>query len=86
MLDFELVLQGVCDIFQKTFGVSIEQTENNRSAPIYKLVSNPNALNTVYFLLEISRKYRFTLSDDMMEYCTERSLEEITQKIVNVNN
>ena len=83
MSEYELVLQGLCVICQKTFGVSIDQIEKSINLPVFIIIGSPNALDVLYFLLEITRKYRISLSNDLIENNVKWSLSELATEVLN---
>ena len=83
MSDYELVLQYLCEMFKETFGVSAEQIESNLNTPVCSIIHSPNAHDFLYFLLEISRKFHISLSNDMMENCMKWSLHDFVLDVMN---
>ena len=82
MSEYELILQDLCVICQQTFRVTTEQAENSINTPLFTIISNLNALDTLYFLLEIIRKFNVSLSSDMMENSVKLSLSELATEVI----
>ena len=82
MSEYELILQDLCVICQQTFRVTTEQAENSINTPLFTINSNLNALDTLYFLLEIIRKFNVSLSSDMMENSVKLSLSELATEVI----
>lgn len=78
MLNYEFVIQDLCDICQRAFGVAFQKTKTDLNTPLCTIISNPNAIDSLYFFLEISRKLHIRLTDDMMLNFAKWSLAEYT--------
>lgn len=82
MFDYELVLQDLCELFKEIFGISGERIKNNLDMPVCRIIYSLNAHDFLYFLLEISRKFQVTLSNDMMENCMKWSIAEFAAGVL----
>jgi hypothetical protein len=80
--DYELVLQDLCELFKEIFGISGERIMNNLDTPVCNVIHNLNAHDFLCFLLEISRKFRVVLPNDMMENCMKWNLSEFARAIL----
>lgn len=83
MTEYELVLQDLCVICQKTFGVTNVQTENITRKPIAAFMSSTTAVDFLYFFLEISRTFRIALPNVLIENNIILNLEQIAQIVLN---
>ena len=82
MSDYELIFQDLCELFKETFDISVEQIKKNLNMPVSSFIHRPNAHDFLYFLLEISRKFHITLSNDMMENCMKWSVSEYAIEVM----
>ena len=82
MSDYELVLKELCTLCAELFDTSHVFLGNDLNAPIYALITPPNAISYLYFILETSRRFRVVLSNDMIENCTKWSLKDLADKLL----
>lgn len=78
----DLVILIIKRILEQKFGIQFNDNSIDTKKPIYSFFGSPNAINCLYFLLEVSIRFHIPLSSNMIERGMKWNLSELANEVI----